>query len=377
MPTSIEAELSRLPEAFQALLARYNFDAARFEALSGKLKAGGTSDNRVKGRVESPTDEDVVRLPARGSKEWAELEARGLEALKNGECALVVLAGGMATRMGGVVKALVEALPGKTFLDLRLAEIESLRKKAGKAPPLWLMSSYSTHDKLLNALGSGVDNDSAAVFPQYLSLRLTPDGHVFLDRNGAPSEHAPGHGDLPDALRASGLLGRFVDRGGKVVMVANLDNLGATLDPALVGWQLLHGTQAACEVVEKVGADRGGIPARLDGRPVILEEFRLPEAFDAATVRVFNTNTFQFDARALLELNMDWTYFIVEKKVDGSPVVQFERLIGEITSHLKTRFLLVPRTGGDSRFLPVKDNEELEKRRSEIQSGVSTRGILP
>ena len=32
------------------------------------------------------------------------------------------MAGGMATRMGSVVKALVEALPGRTFLDLRLAE---------------------------------------------------------------------------------------------------------------------------------------------------------------------------------------------------------------------------------------------------------------
>ena len=39
----------------------------------------------------------------------------------------------MATRMGGVVKALVEAFDGKTFLDLRLAENASAGKKA-KAP---------------------------------------------------------------------------------------------------------------------------------------------------------------------------------------------------------------------------------------------------
>ena len=37
---------------------------------------------------------------------------------------MVVLAGGMATRMGGVVKALVEIVPGLTFMDARLAERE-------------------------------------------------------------------------------------------------------------------------------------------------------------------------------------------------------------------------------------------------------------
>ncbi len=40
-----------------------------------------------------------------------------MRALAEGRLAFVVLAGGMATRMGGVVKALVEPLPGRTFLD--------------------------------------------------------------------------------------------------------------------------------------------------------------------------------------------------------------------------------------------------------------------
>jgi UTP--glucose-1-phosphate uridylyltransferase len=375
MAATIDEELSRLPPDFSAMLARYRFDRQRFKQLASKLRSGA-SDNRVTGRVEPPAQDDVTPLPERNSRTWQELETLGLEALSQGECALVVLAGGMATRMGGVVKALVEALPGKTFLDLRLAEIAALKQKIGRAPPFWLMSSHSTEDKLLEALGERVDGYQVAVFPQLLSLRLTPDGHVFRDTSGQPSEHAPGHGDLPDALRQSGLISRFVSEGGKIVMVANLDNLGATLEPALVGWHLRQDAQVTCEVVDKIGADRGGIPVRLDGRPVVLEEFRLPEGFDAAQVRVFNTNTFQFDAPALLKLDMDWTYFIVQKKVDGSPVVQFERLIGEVTSHLPTRFVLVPRTGSESRFLPVKDNEELELRRPEIQAVATARGIL-
>jgi UTP--glucose-1-phosphate uridylyltransferase len=239
------------------------------------------------------------------------------------------------------------------------------------------MSSHSTHDKLVEALGARLDGYQIAVFPQYLSIRLTPEGRVFTDADGRPSEHAPGHGDLPDALRDSGLLERFVSQGGRLVMVANLDNLGATLEPAILGWHAQQGRQVTCEVVSKVGSDRGGIPARVDDRLVVLEEFRLPEGFDAASVRVFNTNTFQFDARALLELDMDWTYFIVQKKVGEAQVIQFERLVNEVTSHLDAGFILVPRSGSESRFLPVKDNEELAARRSEIRAVAEGRGILP
>lgn len=378
MSEALSRELAALPAATRGMLARHHFDEARFLGLAQRLAAGraGAETNRVAGRVEAPASGDVADLPAPGSAEYQGLERRGLDALRRGECALCVLAGGMATRMGGVVKALVEALPGRTFLDLRLGEIAALAARAGHAPPLWLMSSHATDAPLREALGTRLDGDAVAVFAQYLSLRLTPSGQIFFDSSGAPSEHAPGHGDLPDALRESGLLRRFVDGGGVTVMVANLDNLGATIDPAILGWHLEHGKPATCEVVDKVGSDRGGIPVRLDGRPVVLEEFRLPESFDPATVRVFNTNTFLFSARALLDLDMEFTWFSVSKKVEDKPVIQFERLIGEVTSHLDTRFLRVPRDGAASRFLPVKDHAELAARRGEIEIVARARGMI-
>ena len=181
---------------------------------------------------------------------------------------------------------------------------------------------------------------------------------------------------MPDALRDSGLLARFVAGGGQVVTMANIDNLGGTLDPVLIGWHLAHGQPVSCEVVDKLPSDRGGIPARWNGRPVVLEEFRLPEGFDPTTVPVFNTNTFHFTARALLDLTMEWTFFVAQKKVDGAPVVQFERLIGEVTSHLDTRFVRLPRDGAESRFLPVKDNDELARQRTAIELCARSRGML-
>jgi UTP--glucose-1-phosphate uridylyltransferase len=355
-------------------LARFGFDRGRFLELSERV--GKPNDNRVRGRVTLPTADDVPSLPPVGSAEWTRFHRMGEIALERGEIALCVLAGGMATRMGGVVKALVEAIDGHTFLDLRLREIDRFTEKYGTAPPLWLMTSYATDADLRAALADRLDDQRVATFPQGISLRLTPEGDLFQEDDGKPSLYAPGHGDLPDALRASGLLQRFVERGGKVVMVANIDNLGATLDPAILGWHLAHGAPATMEVVDKQGSDRGGIPVRLDDRPVVLEEFRLPPGFDPTTVPVFNTNTFHFDARALHELTMSWTWFLVEKRVDNRAAIQFERLIGEVTSVLSTRFLRLPRIGAESRFLPVKDNQELQARKPEIELVARTRGFI-
>jgi len=368
-------QLDHLSEDVRRDLERCHFDRPRFERLAARLRAGQPIDNRARGAVDPPGPGDVRALPAPGSPEAARCEEVGLAALARGEVALVVLAGGMATRMGGIVKALAEALPGRTFLDLRLAEVDAMTRRVGRPLPLWLMTSWATDAELRRVLGDRLDGEQLATFLQQLSLRLTARGELLLDANGRPGLHAPGHGDLGDALRDSGLLTAFLARGGRVVMVANVDNLGATLDPLIVGFHLEHGKPVTCEVVDKVGTDQGGIPVRLEGRPVILEEFRLPRGFDPASVRVFNTNTFLFDARALASLAFDWTFFAVTKQVDGTPTVQFERLLGEVTSHLDTVFLHVPRSGAESRFLPVKDPEELAARQAEIAAVLHARGI--
>jgi UTP--glucose-1-phosphate uridylyltransferase len=376
MSSSLASELEQLPSDVRDRLDAFGFDRAWFLTEADRYAAEGAGENRVRGEVTPPAPDDVVDLPAPGAPERRRAEEAGAAALANGECALVVLAGGMATRMGGVVKALVEAVPGKTFLDLRLRAQEALEEEVGHVVPMWLMTSHATDGPIREALGERLDGFRIATFPQRVSLRLSPDGSLFREEDGRPSEHAPGHGDLPEALQRSDLLDRFVDEGGRYVTVANLDNLGATLDPAVIGVHIGHGAPVTCEVVDKHGGDKGGIPVRLDGRPLILEEFRIPEGFDPATVRVFNTNTFHFDAAALRDLHLDWTYFMVEKEVDGRPAIQFERLINEVASHLETRFVKVPREGAQSRFLPIKDHDDLEAKRPTLESVATSRGML-
>lgn len=372
--TSLEAELDALPPDVQRRLAAGGFDRARLLGWSREVLADRDTTNRLDA-CEPPGEGDVVSPPLPGSTDERRLRQLGDAALARGEVALLVLAGGMATRMGSVVKALVEALPGKTFLDLRVAGQRPIEAGCGRPAPLWLMTSEATDAAIRDALGARVDGARICVFPQIVSLRLQADGGLFRDASGAPSIYPTGHGDVPEALSRSGLLKGFLDAGGKYVWIANLDNLGATIDPVLLGGHIESGKQVSVEVVEKAG-DKGGVPVRHRGRAVVCEDFRLPRGFDASTVSVFNTNTMLVDASALAAYDAPFTYCVVEKKVDGRPCIQRERLLGEITFHLDARYVRVPRTGKESRFVPVKDPEELARRRPEIEAVAKQRGML-
>lgn len=352
-----------IDDATKAELGPYGFDEALLASFVARLF--GTSSNAVTGQLVPPAPGDVTRLPVPGTPERERLAAVGLSAIRAGHVGAVVLAGGMATRFGGVVKAVVPVLGERTFLELKHDDLAEVSRRAGGPVPTFVMSSFTTHDRIVSHVAEKrLTRDGRPpieVFPQYVSLRLTPEGALFRDAEGQLSPYAPGHGDLTFALRRSGLLRRFRDAGGRVLVMSNVDNLGATLDPALVGLHLELGGALTAEVVRKEKGDKGGAPARLDGVPQIIEGFRFPKTFDQDSIPVFNTNTFLLDAAAI-DRDFALPFYKVEKQVDGRTAVQFERLVGELTAFVPTRFVEVEREGADGRFLPAKDPDELARR---------------
>ena len=374
--------IESIDAATSALLQRFGHDSGTFESLRARLRAGAAeSDNVIRAAITAPAPGDVVPLPHPGSQERRDLEARGIEALRAGQGGAVVLAGGMAPRCGGVVKAGVEAVLGRSFLDLKLSDFARLAERTGARIPIAIMTSFATHDEVV-ALAErfagrtkGAERTPIRCFPQHISLRLAPDGSLFHEPDGALSPYAPGHGDLTSSLRQSRVLGEFVQGGGRMLFMSNVDNLGATLDPAVIGAHLASGKAITAEVVRKEPGDKGGAPARVDGVPQIVEAFRFPPGFDQDTIPVFNTNTFVLDAQAI-DREFPLTWFVVKKKVEGLDAIQFERLVGEVTSFLPTAFLEVERSGPDGRFQPVKDPDELERRRSDITALLRARGVV-
>lgn len=370
MPRGLDAQI-------EAMLRRYRFDEDLFESLRARVRRGELSkkSNALGDEILPPRADDVARLPEPGSPEHDAAHRKGLEALTRGQVAAAFLNGGMATRFGGVVKGIVEAVDGRSFLEWKLSELATIAQRTGADPPLLIMNSFATDEATRRFLGNLVAKDaslpSPAFFDQFLSLRLDQEGNPFLDANGAHSPYAPGHGDFSIALRASGELARLRAAGVKLITLSNIDNLGARLDPTVLGMHIEGGCPMTVEVVHRSKADTGGAPARVGGRLMLVEGFRFPPEFAPATISVFNTNSFVFDLDAL-DAEFPLTWFYVEKTVDGKKAIQLERLVGELSSFCPTQYLEVPRSGPRGRFFPIKTPEDLEATRPALREMLAT-----
>jgi UTP--glucose-1-phosphate uridylyltransferase len=366
--------LAEVDSATRGTLERFGFDEPLFEALRERVARGELSpaSNVVEGALAPPDPSELTPLPEPGEPGFDDAHAAALEALRAGEVAQVVLAGGMATRFGGVVKAVLEAVDGLSFLEAKLAATRALESMLGAEVPVALMTSFAT-DEAVRRHVEERELGKPLVFHQFVSLRLEPDGGLFLDEDGKPSLYAPGHGDLFAALRGSGALGSLRDRGARIVTVSNVDNLGARVDPAVVGMHILSGRPVTAEVARKEG-DMGGAPVRVDGRLQLLEGPRFPPSFDQDLVPVFNTNTAVFDLDALGgEYDLTWMY--VEKAVGERTAVQLERVYHEVTRFLPTTYLVVPRRGSRGRFLPIKTPDDLVAARDDLREVIAASPI--
>ena len=148
--------------------------------------------------------------------------------------------------------------------------------------------------------------------------------------------------------------------------MCNVDNVGATLDPALAGLHGELGGAITAELVSKLPGDVGGLPVRrADGSLALAEAFRVPEGFPHEQFPLFNTNTLWIDLPALTAPE-GFTWSVARKSVDDRRAIQFERLVGELTWWHPSRYVHVSRDGAGSRFVPVKDEDDLAAAQDQI-----------
>jgi UTP--glucose-1-phosphate uridylyltransferase len=297
--------------------------------------------------------------------------------------AVVKLNGGLGTSMGMTrAKSLIEAREGLSFLDVIARQVLALRERHGVRLPLVLMNSYRTREDALAALARypDLEADVPLDFLQHREPRLRADDLTPVQWPEDPELEwcPPGHGDLYPALRSSGTLAALRDRGYRYAFVSNADNLGAVLDPRLLGWFAGSGAPFAMEVVVGTELDRkGGHIARRreSGRLVLRETAQAddPESFrDFRRWRYYNSNNLYVDLDALAELLdagdgvVDLPLIVNRKRVagDDSPeVIQLESAMGAaIGAFDGARAVCVPRT----RFAPVKTTDDLLVLRSDV-----------
>jgi UTP--glucose-1-phosphate uridylyltransferase len=312
-------------------------------------------------------------------------EAAGRAALAH--AAVLKLNGGLGTSMGlERAKSLLVAREGLSFLDIIARQILAARARHGQAVPLIFMNSFNT------------DEDTRAVLARYPALQgelpqsmLQHKVPKVLQEGLGPAEWPaepelewcpPGHGELYITLVTSGLLDALLAGGFRYLFVSNADNLGATLDLALLGYVAERELPFLMEVAGRTEADKkGGHLARLreSGRLALREVAQCPDddlgAFqDVARHAYFNTNNIWVnlerlkavldEANNVVALPMIRNSKTVDPRDPDSPkVFQLETAMGAaIEIFPGAEAVQVPR----ARFVPVKTCADLLALRSDL-----------
>jgi len=337
--------------------------------------------------------EPVVDLPdlsALGSH-----EAEGRRALD--ATVVVKLNGGLGTSMGmSRAKSLLPVKGDRCFLDIVAEQVLALRSEYGGRLPLVLMNSFRTRADSLARLARhpGLGSDLPADFLQHRVPRIRVDDGTAVSWPDDPSAEwcPPGHGDLYTALVTSGLLERMLEGGYRYAFVSNADNLGAVLDPSLLGWFVHEGLPFLMEVATRTGADRkGGHLARRPGGGLLLRESAQCRPEDAAAFqdiarhRYFNTNSLWLHlptlARVLAERDHVLGLPMIRNEKNVVPgdattphVYQLETAMGAAISVFEgAAAVRVPRT----RFAPVKTTDDLLVVRSDAYELSPRAELLP
>lgn len=374
------------PRADRNLLEKFHFDLPRWLAQVAEIRHGSVPrlTSTVLGSIEP-----VASIPSLFLGESADelaLRRAGQAALVHGQVAVLIINGGLATRFGGEVKGVVEVSPGRSFLAFKLGDVAHAEQAFRCQIPVVLMNSFATRETTHRHLQQndffGLDPRRLFSLDQSISIRLEEDGSPFVGMDGKFHYYAPGHGEFFDLLLQSGLHAQLTAAGVRWLLFSNVDNLGASVEPLLIGHHIRTGVDMTVETTEKrkdtTGQwDVGGAPATIDGRTQVVEGFRFPAEFDQNLLPDFQTNNMLFTLDALTE-PFPMPRYLVRKRVDGKDSLAFEAVTCEASGicrrdgrpRLSLGLVRVPRDGTRGRFFPVKSRQDLETMRSALADRV-------
>jgi len=287
---------------------------------------------------------------------------------------VIKLNGGLGTSMGCKgPKSCIQVREHQTFLDLTVLQIRSLNQINGSKIPLVLMNSFNTHADTINLVRKyqdvevKIESFNQSQFPRISADSLLPllTNHIGLHHQWYP----PGHGDIYQSLKNSGLLDKFIEEGKEWIFISNIDNLGATVDFNILAHAVKEKKDFLMEVTYKTRADiKGGTLIQYGETPLKLLEIaqvpknHVPDFTSIKKFKVFNTNNLWVNLKSLRDLLEspnalnDLDIICNPKTEQGQRIIQLETAAGAAIGSFKhPQAINVPRR----RFLPVKSTSDL------------------
>lgn len=249
-------------------------------------------------------DFTVIRKPAEQSTEGEVIEptpaltladirenydkyyATGLEAVKEGKIAAVILAGGQGTRLGhdGPKGTLNVGETKELYIfECLVKNLMAVTDAAGNRIPLLVMTSeindaatrafFADHDYF------GYDADKVFFFVQDMAPATDYDLKVYLEEPGKVVMSPNGYGGWFRALCKAGLNKTLKDLGVEYINIFSVDNvLQKMADPVFLGALIESGCPVGSKVIRKnAPEEKVGVMCIRNGKPSIIEYYELTE----------------------------------------------------------------------------------------------------
>ncbi len=236
-------------------------------------------------RAESPP---AIRLDGKGPFTRRGAIERGEAALRAGDVGMILVAGGLGTRLGfDKPKGMFEIGPlsRRSLFEVIIDQLRAVSRRYGSPIPLYLMTSPATDAdtrKFLTAHGNfGLTASELRIFCQATMWALDNRWEkILLESPDSLFLGPDGHGGMLQALVKSGCLNDIADRRIKHLFYGQVDNpLLTVCEPYLIGCHLLGQSQMTTQVARKRDPlERVGNVVSERGRVHIIEYSDLPEA---------------------------------------------------------------------------------------------------
>jgi UDP-N-acetylglucosamine/UDP-N-acetylgalactosamine diphosphorylase len=259
----------------------------------------------------------------------------GEEALRRGEVAVLMVAGGQGSRLGfeqpkGMFP--IGPVSNKSLFQIHTEKVLALRRRYGRPVPFLIMTSHATDAETKQFFAGnryfGLPAEEVFYFQQGTMPALDiATGRLLFEAPGRLFLSPNGHGGALTALADSGLLDQLRGRGVRHIFYFQVDNpLVRMADPLFLGHHIARRAEVSSKMVPKESpTDKLGVFVLVEGSCSMIEYSDLPDDLACATdaagslcIRAGNPAIHIFDVDFLARLTQGRTrlpYHVARKKV--------------------------------------------------------------
>lgn len=330
-----------------------------------------------------------------GSPADRQAQELGETMMRQGEVALVLVAGGQGTRLkfdGPKGTYPILPLSGGTLFQLHAEKILALRRHYASALPLYVMTSdatdHATRDYFAANDYLGLGEDTVRFFKQGNMPVVDRDWKLLMSSKSSIAMSPDGHGGCIAALKSNGMIEDMRGRGVRDLFYFQVDNVLVQIaDPLFMGYHRMQSAGMSLKVLEKRDPEEKlGVVGRLDGRLHVVEysdlsreqkhardpDGRLKYRLGSIAIHAFHVDFLDrvADARLPLHRAVKDVPYVDEQGVQREPRdekngTKFEMFIFDALP--QARSAVVYQTTRERDFAPVKNVDGEDSPRSARQ----------